>query len=141
MSVEIDVTYEGQLHCSATHGPSGMKLVTDAPVDNGGRGEAFSPTDLVATALGTCLLTILGLVAKRHNINVDGAAVHVTKDMSAPPLRRIASLRSVVTMPKGLGKKLSADDRKRLESAVGVCPVKQSLHPDVQTPIEFVYPD
>ncbi|MDD4889788.1 MAG: OsmC family protein [Phycisphaerae bacterium] len=141
MSVEINAIYEGQLHCSATHGPSGMKLVTDAPVDNGGRGEAFSPTDLVATALGTCLLTILGLVAKRNNINVDGAAVHVTKEMAAAPLRRIASLRSVVTMPKGLGKKLSADDRKRLESAVAVCPVKQSLHPDVQTPIEFVYPE
>src|ERR1035437_1065798 len=101
MSVEIDVVYEGQLHCQASHGPSGASLATDAPLDNGGKGDAFSPTDLVAAALGTCVLTIMGLVAQRHSLDLSGAKVHVVKDMVGPkegsPVRRIGSLKTVVT--------------------------------------------
>lgn len=139
MSVEVDIVYEGQLHCKATHGPSGLTIATDAPKDNGGNGEAFSPTDLVAAALGTCLVTIMGLVAQRGGLDISGTRVHVVKDMAAAPQRRIATLRTTITLPKD--KKLAQADRERLENAAKLCPVKQSLHPDVNMPVEFVYPD
>ena len=138
MGVEIDVTYEGDLHCTAAHGPSKQRLMTDAPVDNGGRGEAFSPTDLVATGLGTCTATIMGLAAKRHGWDVAGARVHVVKEMTAAGTRRIASLKATVTLPQTA--RLSEADRKRLEQAVKSCPVQQSLHPDVKVTMEFIYP-
>lgn len=137
MAVEIDIVYEGQLHCAATHGPSGVKLSTDAPLDNGGRGESFSPTDLVATALGTCIMTILGLVADRHQINLAGTQVHVTKEMVQKPIRRIGALRTIVRFPAGL--QLAEEDRKRLETAAHTCPVHQSIHPDIDAPIDFIY--
>ena len=89
MAVEIDVVYTGELHCEATHGPSGSKLTTDAPVDNGGKGAAFSPTDLVGVALGTCLVTIMGIIAKRHDWDLRGTRVHVVKEMAAKPARRV----------------------------------------------------
>jgi putative redox protein len=139
MSVEIDIVYEGQLHCKATHAPSGQTITTDAPKDNGGKDEAFSPTDLVATALGTCLVTIMGLVAQRGGLDISGTRVHVVKDMAAAPQRRIATLRTTITLPNG--KKLSQTDHEKLENAAKLCPVKQSLHPDIDMPIEFVYPD
>ena len=139
MGVEIDITYTGNLRCAAVHGPSRNTLATDAPVDNGGRGEAFSPTDLVATALGTCMVTIMGKVAERHGWDVRGTRVHVTKEMVATPLRRIGTLRTTITLPKS--RPWSAEDRTRLENAAHTCPVKQSLHPDVQLPIEFIYPE
>ena len=138
MSVEINIIYEGGLHCIATHGPSKNNLITDAPVDNGGKGAAFSPTDLVATALGTCMATVMGLVANRNNLNIDGLQVQVIKEMTAAPVRRIGSLKTRLVFPAG--KPLAAADRAKLEAAARACPVKQSLHPDVQTPIEFVYP-
>jgi putative redox protein len=139
MAVEINITYEGGLLCTATHGPSGTALTTDAPVDNGGKGAAFSPTDLVATALGTCMATIMGLVAKRSGLNIDGLQVQVIKDMTAAPVRRIGSLKARLVFPKG--KPLAAADRAKLEAAAKSCPVKESLHPDVKMPVEFVYPD
>ncbi len=135
MSVRIDAVYTGSLGCTATHGPSGKTLVTDAPVDNGGRGESFSPTDLVATALGTCILTILGLVAERHSLDLTGTSVHVEKEMAAAPVRRIAALRTVVTYPSGLS--LSDADAQRLEHAARHCPVHASLHDSIDAPIEF----
>jgi putative redox protein len=138
MAVEIDVVYSGDLHCEARHGPSQSTLVTDAPVDNGGRGSAFSPTDLVGTALGTCMLTIMGKVAERHGWDLTGTRVQVSKEMSATPPRRIAALRTKITLPPT--RAWSPEDRARLESAAHTCPVKQSLHPDVQLPTEFVYP-
>ena len=131
----ITATYQGQLHCEATHTASGNTLVTDAPTDNGGRGEAFSPTDLVATALGTCVLTILGLVADRHQVDLTGTQVHVTKEMVAKPLRRIGRLLTVVTYPASV--KLDDTMRERLETAASHCPVHQSLHPEIDAPIEF----
>jgi putative redox protein len=112
-------------------------LVTDAPVDNHGRGESFSPTDLVAAALGTCMMTVMGIVAERHSLSLDGMSVHVVKEMTTVPLRRIGRLVVRLTMPRGL----SGDDRSRLENAARTCPVHKSLHPDIEVPVEFVYPD
>ena len=137
MAVEINTTYVGELRCDATHGPSGATLSTDAPTDNGGRGASFSPTDLVATALGTCVMTILGLVAQRHDIDLKGTRVHVTKEMVSTPIRRIGSLRTVVTIPNGVVEDLSM--RARMEAAARQCPVHQSLHPEIEAPIEFIY--
>ena len=139
MAVEINITYEGGLHCTATHGPSRQTLNTDAPVDNGGKGAVFSPTDLVATALGTCMATIMGLVAQRDHLNIDGLQIQVIKEMASGPVRRIGSLKTRLVFPRG--KPLSAADRAKLETAAKACPVKQSLHADLKTPIEFVYPD
>ena len=138
MAVEINIVYEGGLACTATHGPSRNQLTTDAPVDNGGNGAAFSPTDLVATALGTCMATVMGLVANRDHLNIDGLKIQVLKEMTADPVRRIGSLTTRLVFPAD--KPLSATDRVKLEAAARACPVKQSLHPDVKTPIEFVYP-
>ena len=133
--VEINVRYEGQLHCVAVHGPSGSKLPTDAPKDNMGKGEAFSPTDLVATALATCVLTTMGIVAQRHGIDMTGATARVTKEMVSTPHRRIGRLPCTVHMPK----KLDDEQRQRLENAAHGCPVHRSLHPEVDAPISFVW--
>lgn len=137
MAVEIDAVYSGKLRVDATHGPSGMTLHTDAPTDNGGQGASFSPTDLVATALGTCVMTILGLVAERHDIDLTGSKVHVTKEMVTDPIRRIGSLQTVVTITPGVV--ADPEMRQRLEAAARKCPVHQSLHPDIDAPIEFHY--
>jgi len=139
MAVEISIVYEGGLHCTAVHGPSHEQVGTDAPVDNGGKGAAFSPTDLVATALGTCMVTIMGLVAQRNHLDITGLKVQVIKEMVADPVRRIGALKTRMVFPAG--KALSPADRARLEAAAKTCPVKQSLHPEVHAPVEFVYPD
>ena len=139
MAVEIQIAYEGGLHCAAIHGPSRQTLTTDAPVDNGGKGAAFSPTDLVATALGTCMATIMGLVAQRNNLDLDGLRIQVNKEMVSEPVRRIGALRTRMVFRNG--KSLAAADRTKLEAAARACPVKQSLHPDVKLPLEFVYED
>lgn len=139
MAVETEIVYTGNNHCQATHGPSNSTITTDLPVDNGGKGEAFSPTDLVAAALGTCIVTILGKLGARHGWDLTGTRIHVTKEMAAAPSRRIGLLKTTVTLPTG--RAWSADDRRRLENAADTCPVKKSLHPEVQVPIEFVYPE
>jgi putative redox protein len=133
--VKITTTYEGGLRCAATHGPSGTTLLTDAPVDNHGQGESFSPTDLVATALGACMMTIMGIVAERHAIDLVGMQVETVKEMTQTPPRRIASLRTRLTIP------LPPDHPKRslLEQAALTCPVHKSLHPEVDAEIEFVW--
>lgn len=134
--VQIDVTYQGGLRCQAVHGPSKTTLVTDAPVDNQGKGESFSPTDLVATALGTCIFTIMGIVAEREKIDLVGLRITVQKEMSAEPPRRIARLTVRIQMPAGL----DAQQKAKLERAAHTCPVHQTLHGNVEMPIEFVYP-
>jgi putative redox protein len=139
MSVEIDITYAGQLHCEAVHRPSGARLATDAPVDNHGRGENFSPTDLVAAALGTCVMTVMGIVAERHELDLTGTRVHVIKEMIQQPVRRIGHLGVTITVPADKAARLSESDRSKLESAAKHCPVHQSLHPDVRTTIDVVY--
>jgi putative redox protein len=139
MSVTIDIAYLGELHCEAVHGPSGRRFVTDAPVDNGGKGESFSPTDLVATALGACLVTVMGIVAVRHQLELTGTRVTVVKDMTSVPLRRIGALAVTVVVPPAA--RLSAADRALLERTADTCPVRQSLHPDVNVTMSFDYGD
>ena len=141
MAVEIDIVYEGQLHCAATHEPSGATLATDAPVDNHGRGESFSPTDLVAAALGACVMTIMGIVAERNQIDLVGTRIRVSKEMIQQPVRRIGRLPVIVTIPADKAVKVAAADRTKLETAARHCPVHQSLHPDIDSPIEFVWHD
>jgi putative redox protein len=131
--VRIDARYEGDLHSAAVHEPSGSKLETDAPKDNEGRGERFSPTDLLATALGTCILTVMGIVARRHDWALEGATVSVEKEMVAKPVRRIGRLGVRIAMPAGIPEQA----RGTLERTAHTCPVHQSLHPDVQVDVTF----
>ena len=119
----IDSTYTGQLRCLASHGPSGTILETDAPTDNQGKGERFSPTDLVATALSTCMLTIMGIVAERHGLNLEGTTARVEKTMTSEAPRRIAQLSVWVELPAGL----EPQQRALLQRAAENCPVKLSL--------------
>lgn len=133
MTVEVRVAYQGDLRCELLHGPSGAQLVTDAPVDNEGRGESFSPTDLVAAALGSCMLTIMGLVARRRGIPLEGATARVAKEMVADPERRIGRLAVTITVPAPL----AAAERQFLERAALACPVHHSLHPRVEVPVRF----
>ena len=135
MSVRITASYAGDLHCTATHTPSGRQIETDAPLDNGGRGESFSPTDLVATALGSCMLTIMGIVAARHGLDLRGTEVEVVKEMAQQPVRRIRSLRTVIKVRSS--EPLSDEHRQRLKAAAAACPVHQSIHPEIDAAIEF----
>lgn len=129
--VHIQARYDGDLRCTATHGPSGATLVTDAPTDNMGKGEAFSPTDLMATALVTCVLTTMAIAAKRKDIPFSGATASVTKEMTTTPPRRVARLNVTVHVPATYNDR----DRALLEGAAHGCPVHRSLHPDVEAPI------
>jgi uncharacterized OsmC-like protein len=131
--VTINIRYEGGLRCAATHGPSGQKLHTDAPVDNHGRGESFSPTDLVATALGSCMATIMGIAAERHQIDLRGMEIEVTKEMSSDAPRRIAKLATKIKVP------LPPDHPQRalLENAALTCPVHKSLSAEMEKPVDF----
>jgi putative redox protein len=131
--VTITTRYEGDLHCTAIHGPSARTMETDAPVDNQGRGESFSPTDLVATALGTCMLTIMAAKAESMGIDVTGAEARVEKVMVADPQRRIGRLVVDIDVPGDI----SEQDRKRLEAAALACPVHKSINPAIETPIRF----
>ncbi len=133
--VRIDVTYEGRLRCVSVHEPSGARLATDAPKDNQGEGASFSPTDLVASALATCVLTTMGIVAKRHDWKIEGASATVVKHMVADPVRRIGKLELTVRMPPGLDQKA----REVLERTAHTCPVHASLAANVERPITFVW--
>jgi putative redox protein len=135
MMVAIQIEYQGELHCKAVHGPSGTELNTDAPKDNQGRGESFSPTDLVATALGTCMLTIMGIMARTLTIDIAGTTAIVEKEMTDAAPRMIKRLTVKINVPHSL----SPEDQQKLERAAHTCPVHKSLHPDVQTPIEFTW--
>jgi uncharacterized OsmC-like protein len=130
--IKISTVYEGDLHTVATHGPSGRTIETDAPVDNQGRGETFSPTDLVATALGTCMLTIMGITARKLGLDIRGARVEVIKEMTPPP-RRIGRLSTEIWIP--LPK--SADPQGQLEAAALTCPVHRSLLAEIEKPVVF----
>jgi putative redox protein len=119
----ITSTYLGGLRCSSTHGPSGAVLISDAPIDNQGKGEAFSPTDLLATALATCILTILGIVAERHGWQLEGSEVRVEKTMAIEGPRRVALLEAWIRLPS----QLEPEQRALLRRAGESCPVKLSL--------------
>jgi putative redox protein len=129
--VKITGEYQGDLHCSAKHEPSGQILGTDAPKDNQGRGEAFSPTDLTATSFATCIVTTMAIVARKHGVELQGTRFEVTKEMSAEPPRRIVRLAVQVwltirpeALPPGL-----------LEKTAAMCPVHLSLHPSIEKPV------
>ncbi len=134
--IEIEAVYEGNLHCRVTHGPSGQQFTTDAPKDNQGEGASFSPTDLVAVSLGSCMLTTMGIVAKRHAIDLAGTRAHVIKEMVSQPLRRIGRLSVTITFPR----RHDEAQRTLLERTAMACPVHHSLHPEIEVPLRFVYP-
>ncbi len=133
--VTIDIEYKGDLRNEAVHQPSGTRLNTDAPKDNQGKGESFSPSDLVATALGSCMMTIMGIAARNMNLDIKGTKVTVQKEMVATPLRRIGKLGVQIKVPG----KFTDEQKKKLENAALTCPVHKSMHPDIQIPVEFVW--
>ena len=133
--VTITARYEGELRCTATHGPSGSLIETDAPTDNQGKGERFSPTDLLATALGTCMLTVMGIQARKLGLDMTGATVQVEKRMVAQPVRRIAALDVQITMPQAC----APEQQQALEQAAHSCPVHHSLHPDTDVSVRFIW--
>jgi putative redox protein len=135
LMVAIQLEYQGDLHCKAVHTPSGTELNTDAPKDNQGRGESFSPTDLVATALGTCILTVMGIMARTLNIDIAGSTATVEKEMTTAPPRMIKSLNVKIHVPHSI----SPESKQKLERAAHTCPVHNSLHPNIQAPIEFTW--
>lgn len=131
--VAVRIEYLGDLRCQALHGESGTELTTDAPKDNQGRGESFSPTDLLASALGSCILSVMGIKARALNIEIGGATAIVEKEMANAPVRRVHKLAVRIHVPQ----QLSQEHRHKLEEAAHSCPVHKSMHPDVQIPIEF----
>ena len=133
MSIRIDCEYLGDLRVRAVHAPSGTVLHTDAPVDNHGKGESFSPTDLAATALTTCMATIMAIQGRTLGIELRGMRLSVEKHMTVQPPRRIAKLVLVITPPPGIPE----DARVKLERAASACPVHHSLHPDIITDVEW----
>lgn len=133
--LEMNAIYEGQLSCTVTHEPSGCKLVSDAPKDNQGLGRSFSPTDLVGAALGTCMLTIMGIYAARHNLALKGARAQVYKEMAADPVRRISKLTVKITLPHSI----PAVHRDPIERACRTCPVSSSLHPNTVQAVTVEY--
>lgn len=126
------VTYLGNLRTENEHLKSGNKFITDAPTDNNGKGEAFSPTDTVATGLANCMITVMGIKAQNMHVNMDGTTAEVTKTMAADP-RRISKIEIVLHFPSGIDDK----SKKILENTGRTCPVMQSLHPDIEKDIQF----
>ena len=128
------VEYKGELRTEAVHLKSGKTIITDAPIDNQGKGEAFSPTDLVATALGSCMITIMGIVAEREGIILNGTTAEVEKVMATSP-RRIGEVKIKIKFIQ----KLNRDQRDKLERAAKTCPVSGSLSENLKETIEFIY--
>jgi putative redox protein len=128
----IETTYLGGLRTEATHVQSGTKIITDAPVDNQGKGEAFSPTDLLAASLGSCMLTIMGIAARTHNINIDNTQCAITKIMAANP-RRVAEVVINFKFPETYTEK----EQKILENAALTCPVYYSLNDELKKTVDF----
>jgi putative redox protein len=135
MGVTVEVIYDGDLECSLTHGPSGDRMRTDAPVDNRGRGRRFSPTDLVGAAMGSCTLTVMGIVARDRGWDMSGARARVVKEMGADPRRHIAKLSVEITLPATL----DAKARTVLERTAETCPVQASMGPLTKIELSFKY--
>jgi uncharacterized OsmC-like protein len=131
--VKITGDYQGGLHCTAVHEPSGALLNTDAPKDNQGRGEAFSPTDLVATGYATCIATTMAIVARRHGVDLAGLRYDVTKEMTSSPPRQISRLVAHIWLPPAA----DALPEGLLEKTARECPVHRSLAPEVEKVVEF----
>lgn len=136
MAVQINGRYAGALKVDLTHGPSGSKIRTAAPVDNQGDGSSFSPTDLVASGLAACMVTLMGIAAKTHGIDLDGLSFSLEKHMANDP-RRIGSVPISIHMPAGL----SSDERLKLERAAMTCPVHKSLPDELEREVTFIYPE
>jgi putative redox protein len=128
----IETTYQGGLRTSAEHLQSGTVIITDAPVDNQGKGEAFSPTDLLSASLGSCMFTIMGIVAREHGFAIEGAKCEITKIMAANP-RRVAEILVKFSFANAYTDK----EKKLLERAALTCPVYLSLHPDLKKTVDF----
>lgn len=129
----VKTVYLGELRTENEHLQSGNKIITDAPTDNQGKGEAFSPTDLLATALGNCIMTIMGIKARDNGIDIIGTKLDVTKVMASDP-RRVAEVVVEFTFPK---KNYSEEEKKLIESVAGTSPVPLSLHPDLKQTLKF----
>lgn len=129
------IVYLGELRTEAVHIQSGNKLTTDAPLDNQGKGEFFSPTDLLATSLGSCMLTIMGIYAQTHNFNIDGTKAEITKIMGTDPRRVIEIIVSLIFPHNNY----SSKERRLLELASKECPVANSLHPNLKQTIKFEF--
>lgn len=134
MSTTVKTTYMGDLRTEATHLQSSTMLITDAPLDNHGKGEAFSPTDLLSTALGGCMLTIMGIAARTHGFDIDGTTAETTKIMGTSP-RRVVEIVISLTFPR----EYSDKHRRIIEACAKECPVANSLHPDLKQTIIFNY--
>ncbi len=132
----VETYYLGELRTEATHLQSGNKLITDAPLDNQGKGEYFSPTDLVATALGSCMITVMGIAARAHKFNIDGARLVITKVMTLEAPRRIAEIVVEITFPP---ESYTDQQKKILDHVVKTCPVALSLHPDVKQTVSLIF--
>lgn len=128
-----EIIYQGELRCENTHLQSGTVIETDAPTDNKGKGERFSPTDLLCVSLGTCIITTMGIKAGDMNINLEGAKLEITKEMMADP-RRVGRVIVKVILPQI---EISAKDKTILERTGDNCPVQKSLHPDVKREISY----
>jgi putative redox protein len=133
--VKTITSYAGDLHCEIVHAPSGAAFATDAPKDNQGKGESFSPTDLVGAALGSCILTTMAIVARPLGIELGGATASVDKEMAAAPTRRIAKLTVHIEVPHDV----PVEQREQLERAAHRCPVHKSLNPEIEIPITFAW--
>jgi putative redox protein len=131
----IRTVYKGDLRTEALHIKSGQKIITDAPLDNQGKGEAFSPTDLLSASLGSCMITLMGIAARTHNINMEGTSMKITKIMTSNP-RKVAEVIIDITLP---GKNYSDKEKNILEKAAITCPVALSLHPDLKQTVHFTY--
>jgi uncharacterized OsmC-like protein len=132
--VSMSIVYSGEKHCQLTHGPSQSMIETDAPKDNQGRGEKFSPTDLMGAALGSCILTTMAIVAERDEVSLVGVRAEVVKEMLAQP-RRIGALRTKIYLPN----QIPQSYRAKLENAAHHCPVHKSLHSEVEASLTFIY--
>jgi putative redox protein len=139
MPAQFDLTYDGDLRCTARSISTGRTIGTDASKSAGGLGENFSSTELLVASLGTCILTTMAMVAERHKLDLTGLSACMEKDVQTVPPRRIASIGMTITVPMGL--RLTVENRSRLENAARRCPVKQSLHPEIDIRVEFVYPE
>jgi len=137
--VRIDISYDGDLHCQARHAPSEKQLETDAPVDNHGRGETFSPTDLLATSLGTCMLTTMAILAKQRGHSLAGVRASVIKHMTKAQPRRVERLEAAIWAPAPTGRTLDSAARAALEERAHNCPVRLSLLPAIEVPIAFLW--
>jgi putative redox protein len=131
----MNIVYEGDLHCTLTHGPSGDVITTDAPIDNHGKGESFSPTDLMAASIGSCMMTVMAIAAQKQGIELKGTTIEVEKEMVTEPIRRIGR----VTIKFNIAPGIDPAKQKLLETAALNCPVSKSLNTNVPVNVEFKY--